>query len=252
MTTHRPYGMICPITRACELLEPRWTIPILVALWGGETRFNDLRRAVGNVSPALLSRRLKEMEEKGLIERVADRASGSIDYLRTDRAVALEPVLNALAQWAQQQLAADFALCTASASVLMWKLRKVINPGQLPRRRIVMRFHFNEPQEFDTYFALIQPDAPVEICTDIPGFDVDLYVETTTPSLLGALLGRTTFARELELGQLYLSGDTRLVRTIDRWLPVDEYAQFAGIPPLAKDRPHQGRLQDLAVSAAPQ
>ena len=64
MPQAKPYGMICPITRACELLEPRWTIPILVALWGGETRFNDLRRAVGNVSPALLSRRLKEMEEK--------------------------------------------------------------------------------------------------------------------------------------------------------------------------------------------
>ena len=251
MPAPKPYGMICPITRACELLEPRWTIPILVALWGGETRFNDLRRAVGSISPALLSRRLKEMEEKGLVERVADRASGTVDYIRTDLAVALEPVLNALAQWAQQQLEADFALCTATASVLMWKLRKVIDPGQLPRRRVVMQFHFNEQVEYDTYWALIQPDAPVEICTEIPGFTVDLYVETTTPSLLGVLLGRSTFAREQDVGQLFLSGDARLARTIDRWLPADDYARFEGIPALASDRPQVGRLRECAAAAAP-
>ena len=60
----KPYGMICPITRACDILEPRWTIPILVGLWAGATRFNDLRREVGSISPALLSRRLKELERE--------------------------------------------------------------------------------------------------------------------------------------------------------------------------------------------
>ena len=52
------------------------TIPILVSLWAGETRFNDLRRAIGSISPALLSRRLKEMEEKGLVTRVEERIRG--------------------------------------------------------------------------------------------------------------------------------------------------------------------------------
>lgn len=234
MPMPKPYGMICPITRACDLLEPRWTIPILVALWGGETRFNDLRRAIGSISPALLSRRLKEMEQKGLVERVVDRATGTVDYIRTDIAVALEPALDALAKWAQQQLEADFALCTAKASTLMWKLRRVIDPEHLPRRRIVMQFHFNEVAEYDTYWALVQIDAPVEICTDLPGFPVDLFIETTTPSLLGILLGRSTFARELEFGHLYLSGDARLARTIERWLPVSEYGRLDGIKELTR------------------
>ncbi len=64
--TSRPYGMICPITKACELLEPRWTIPILTEIWAGSTRFNEIRRGVGNISTALLSKRLKEMQEKGV------------------------------------------------------------------------------------------------------------------------------------------------------------------------------------------
>lgn len=251
MPTPKPYGMICPITRACEVLEPRWTIPILVALWGGETRFNDLRRAVGSVSPALLSRRLKEMEEKGLVTRVADRAAGTVDYIRTDLAVALEPMLNAMAQWAQQQLEADFALCTATASILMWKLRKLIKPGELPRRRVVMQFHFNEPVEYDTYWALVHPEAPVEICSSIPGYPVDLFIETSTQSMLGILLGRSTFTREQDLGQLYLSGDARLARTIGRWLSISDYAEFEGIPKLSPDRPRPGRLGQGDRTATP-
>lgn len=93
----RPYGLICPITRACDVLEPRWTIPILSELWAGSTKFNEIRRGVGSISPALLSRRLKELEEFGLIERVEDKAKGTVDYIRTQMAIDLEPALNALA-----------------------------------------------------------------------------------------------------------------------------------------------------------
>lgn len=236
MTTHRPYGMICPITRACDVLEPRWTIPILVSLWAGETRFNDLRRAIGSISPGLLSRRLKEMEEKGLVTRVEDRAAGTVDYIRTDLAVALEPVLDGMAKWAQQGLEAEFALCTAKASVLMWKIRRMFNRDELPKRRVVMQFHFNETLDYDTYWVVLSPDAPVEICTLIPGFDVDLFVETTTVSLLGILLGRTSIARELENGALFLSGDAVLSRTMDRWLPRSGYADFDNVLPLPDTR----------------
>lgn len=241
----RPYGMICPITRACDVLEPRWTIPILVSLWAGETRFNDLRRAIGSISPALLSRRLKEMEEKGLVTRIEDRASGTVDYIRTDLAISLEPVLDGLAKWAQQGLEAEFALCTAKASVLMWKIRRFFNADELPKRRVVMQFHFNEDLPYDTYWAVIAPGAPVEVCSLIPGFDVDLFIETTTVSLLGIMLGRTTIARELELGTLFLSGDAVLSRTMDRWLPRSGYADFAGVRPL----PDQRSVAPVAVAA---
>lgn len=243
MATQRPYGMICPITRACDVLEPRWTIPILVSLWAGETRFNDLRRAIGSISPALLSRRLKEMEEKGLVTRIEDRAAGTVDYIRTDLAIALEPVLDGLAKWAQQGLEAEFALCTAKASVLMWKIRRYFDRNALPKRRVVMQFHFNEDLPYDTYWAVLVPDSPVEICSMIPGFEIDLFIETTTVSLLGILLGRTTIARELELGTLFLSGDALLARTMDRWLPRSIYAEFDGIQTLPDQRSQPRAMQ---------
>lgn len=124
--TGKPYGLICPISKACEVLEPRWTVQILTELWNGSTHFNEIRRGVGHISPGLLSKRLREMEQNGLLERLEDCATGQIVYLRTQKAIELEPALNALAVWAQRHIEANAMLCDSDASVLMWSLRRKI------------------------------------------------------------------------------------------------------------------------------
>lgn len=215
----KPYGLVCPISHACNVLEPRWTIPILADMWGGSTRFNDIRRGVGNISPALLSRRLKELETQGLIERLENPATGQVDYTRTQRAIDLEPALDALAKWAQCNIEARAALENTDVSTLMWHMRDLIDTEELPKRQVVIRFRFSDlGLDYDTYWALIRPGSPVEICSAIPGFDVDLYVETDRVSLSSILLSRSTISRELEDGRLFLSGDALLARTMDRWL----------------------------------
>src|SRR6056297_3415825 len=127
----KPYGVVCPITHACEILEPRWTIPILSEMWGGSTRFNDIKRGVGSISPTLLARRLKELEANGLIERIEDPATGQVDYVRTQRGIDLEPALDALAKWAQCNIEARAALANCDVSTLMWHMRALIPPDQL-------------------------------------------------------------------------------------------------------------------------
>jgi DNA-binding HxlR family transcriptional regulator len=248
--SRKPYGMICPITRVCEILEPRWTIAIIVGLWAGATKFNDLRREVGSISPALLSKRLRDLEAMGLVQRVADPATGSVDYLRTEAAIALEPALNALAEWAQCHVDAATALCTSTVSNLMWNMRNYFVAEALPRRRLVIQFRFADPGlEYDTYWALIQPGEATEICTSIPGFDIDLYVETNRVSLHGILLGRTSIAREIDEGGLFLSGDAVLSRTMHRWLKLSDYARFDGIAMLAA-RPAASRRAGGAQAMA--
>lgn len=235
--SQKPYGMICPITRACEILEPRWTIAILVGLWAGATKFNELRREVGSISPALLSKRLRDLEELNLVERIEDPATGSVDYLRTDMAIALEPALTAMAKWAQCSVDAETAMCSASASNLMWNMRKYVDASELPSRRVVVQFRFaDEATEYDRYWVVVQPNAPVEICTSIPGFTVDLFVETNVVSMLGIFMGRTSFGRELDLGELFLSGDPVLSKTITRWLKPHNYAAWDGIAQLPDQR----------------
>lgn len=228
--SYKSYGMICALSKACEIVEPRWTLPILDQLWSGYSRFNDIRRAVGNVSPAVLSKRLSEMEKTGLIERLEDRAKGTIDYVRTPKAIALEPVMNALAIWAQCNIDAEVALGNSTLSTHMWHFCRNLKTSEFPKRRVVLRFHFtDEIGPYPTYWFVVEPGRSIEMCVMVPDFDIDLYVETSNASLLAIGVGRSTVARETEARRFFATGDPRLVRTLGGWLPRSAYATVDGI-----------------------
>jgi DNA-binding HxlR family transcriptional regulator len=232
----RPYGLLCPIACACEILEPRWTIQILTELWNGSTRFSDIRKGLGNISSALLSRRLKEMEVLGLVERVENKAAGTIDYFRTEKSINLEPAMNALAEWAQCNIEAEIALSGAEASSVMWYVRRKIDLAELPRRRAVIRFHFRDdpPPKFSIYWFVIEPGAEFpELCVSDPGREVDLYIETSVVSLGAIIEGRSSIKREKEKGGLFLSSDVGLAHSIGRWLRPSVWAELDGIMPLS-------------------
>ncbi len=78
------YQQFCPVAMAAEILCTRWTIILLREMFAGSTRFNELRRGVPRMSPALLSQRLKELEAAGIVAHAAsgaelDRVGISID-----------------------------------------------------------------------------------------------------------------------------------------------------------------------------
>ncbi len=228
--TSKPYGSICALSKACDALEPRWTLLILNQMWSGYSRFSDLRRAVGNISPGVLSKRLTEMERMGLIERLEDRAKGTVDYVRTQKAIDLEPAMDALCIWAQRNIDADVALANSDVAQIMWGYGKAINPELLPQRRVVVRFNFSEePEPYKTYYLLAEPGVPCDVCVAMPDLDVDLYVELASVSLSAIYWGRSTVAREIDAGRMYVSGDALLQRSMQQWLPRSYYATVEGV-----------------------
>lgn len=228
--TKKPFGLYCPTSKASEVLMPRWTIQILGELWEGSTRFNEIRRGLPGISPTLLTRRLKELQENGLVERIEDTAAGTIDYIRTEKATELDPILESMARWAQRHIEADIALEERNADVLMWNLRRRINVDYLPRHRNVIRFNFpDSAPPSSTFWMITKPGEPVELCVHDPGFDVDLYIETEVPILTGIYLGRRKLDREIESGRFFMSGEPRLSKTINRWLELSRHSRIDGI-----------------------
>jgi len=65
----KSYGQFCPVAKAAELFCERWTALIVRDLASGATRFSELQRGVPLMSPTLLSRRLKQLEAEGVVER---------------------------------------------------------------------------------------------------------------------------------------------------------------------------------------
>ena len=92
------YGQFCPIAKAGEILGEKWTILIIRELLMGGRRFSDLQRGLGDISPALLTARLKSLEGQGML--VKRRVSGgrTYEYFPTEACEALLPVLFALGE----------------------------------------------------------------------------------------------------------------------------------------------------------
>lgn len=226
----KPIGMFCPMSKACDVLGARWTFQILGELWEGSSRFNELRRGLPGISPTLLTKRLAEMQQNGLVDRIEDPATGKIAYIRTEKAAELDPILQAMAQWAQRHIAADIALADRDADSLMWTLHRRIDERELPARRVVMRFRFSDatPPEH-VFFLIAKPGDQVQLCVNEPGFDVDIYIETEVPVLTGIYLGRRKLEREIDEGRIFLSGDPVLIRTMNRWLKRSMHASIEGL-----------------------
>ena len=109
----------CPIAVASSLLEPRWTMLVLCELWSGKTRFNEIRRGLQNISPTMLSKRLWEMEQNGLLERQEKASTGEVNYVLTETSRALEPIVDALGRWAHCSVDSEPSLEHPDVKLLM-------------------------------------------------------------------------------------------------------------------------------------
>ena len=91
------YGQFCPVAKAMELLDERWTLLVVRELLQGSAHFNDLRRGVPKMSPALLSKRLKSLARAGVVDRA--EIDGRTTYWLTRCGQELAGVVEALGAW---------------------------------------------------------------------------------------------------------------------------------------------------------
>ena len=90
----------CPVTRAVDVLDGKWTILVVRDLLGGTKRFSDLRRSLAGVSPKTLTDRLRALERHGLVNRrIYAEVPPRVEYSLTEAGKTLEPVLVALSDW---------------------------------------------------------------------------------------------------------------------------------------------------------
>jgi DNA-binding HxlR family transcriptional regulator len=94
---------VCPHYHgAVELIGRRWAGAILYALTGGPLHFAELKEAVPGMSDRLLSCRLKELEEAGLVRREVQPGNRvRVSYELTRKGHSLEPVIGELREWAR-------------------------------------------------------------------------------------------------------------------------------------------------------
>ena len=144
--TQGSYKQFCPVAMASEVLCNRWTMVPLRELVAGSTRFNELRRGVPRMSPPLLSKRLKDLEEAGIVRRVASSTeSGLFEYHLTRSGRELKPVVDAIGVWGQHWVEANPSLQNLDSDLLMWDMRRSLKLSPMPKQRTVIEFLYPSP-----------------------------------------------------------------------------------------------------------
>lgn len=232
--SHDSYLSFCPIAKACEVLEPRWTLLVLCELFSGAARFNEIHRGVPGMSPTLLSRRLKEMEKNGLLTRTVKGVTGEglrgeITYATTPMAAELRPVVLALGKWAHRNVDRDLTLDNLDARLLMWNVRRKADVALMPPApQWVIQFSFAEtgsdqPQQAD-YWLVARRGNPTDLCFLDPGQDVDLFIHADLRAMTSVFLGYTSLAGEVSRGAVQLTGVRQLAASMTQWFVPTVYA----------------------------
>ena len=100
----RVYGQYCGFARALELVGERWALMVLRDLFVSPKRFSDLQRGLPGIPTNVLTKRLKEMEAAGVVQRRLLTRPNGVVYELTQTGAALEPAVVELGRWGAKLL----------------------------------------------------------------------------------------------------------------------------------------------------
>jgi DNA-binding HxlR family transcriptional regulator len=112
-----PPALCARFHRASELIGRRWTGAIIFVLLKSRCRFATLRAAIPDITDRMLSERLQELEQEGIVERtVVPETPVRVEYSLTKKGRALAAAIDAIADWAHRYLE-DVAAAPAARRV---------------------------------------------------------------------------------------------------------------------------------------
>ena len=209
------YGQFCPVSKATEILCQRWTPLILRELLVGSSRFNEIRRGVPTCSPALLSKRLKELEQAGVVVRsITDE--GPV-YSLTEAGLDLYPLIQGLGIWGQRWARSDYGPDDLDPGLLLWDVRRFLAPGAFGEHRVVIQLTFPSLPARRRYYWVVVAGDEVDLCITDPGFEVDVVLDADLRSLTQVWMGDARFNDALAEGRITLRGPRELTRRIPDW-----------------------------------
>jgi DNA-binding HxlR family transcriptional regulator len=222
----KSYGQFCPVAKASEVFCERWTPLILRDLAGGATRFSQLQRGVPLASPTLLSRRLKELEAEGIVERRKSETGRSWTYHLTPAGREFAPIVEALGIWGQRWSRRELAEHEINLDLLLWAMEVSVHADAFGAGRTLVELELVDQPDHKRRWWFLNEDGRCEMCVKAPGFEVDLYLVATLPDMIYIWRGDLSLERALETTRLEAHGSTEARRALTRWLGVSTLAHI--------------------------
>lgn len=217
------YGQFCPVAKAAELLGERWMLLVVRELMLGTHRFNDFQRALSRVSPSLLSKRLGELEQAGIVIKKARSNRRGYEYFLTPAGKELAPLVEHLAVWGMRWSRGQLSERELDVEFLMWDIQRRLQLDALPDGETVLCFIFPDVEGFSSWWLVLE-NGEADLCTENPGREVDLYITSELRELVAVWRGDVSIKSALRKKQIKTQGDRALAKTMPDWLGVCLYA----------------------------
>ena len=218
------YHQFCPVAKAMELLDERWTMLLVRELVLGSEHFNDLRRGLPRMSPTLLSKRLHQLVRAGVVEKRVD--GKDVRYVLTPAGEELRPVVEAVGSWGARWIGVlgDEDL---DPKLLLWDMHRNVDRAAVPPPRTVLHFRFPDVRGAQgRWWLVITPDE-VDVCDADPGHDVSLTLTSSLRDLTRVWRGDLAWSEAVGQGRLAVDGPEELRRAVPAWFSL---SVFASVP----------------------
>ena len=205
------YDDPCGIARAMTTIGDRWAVLVIRELMFGPKRFAQIRGGLAGISPNVLSQRLRELEDSGVVQRTLLPAPANVTvYELTDRGRALEPVLIELGRWgsALQNTSRN----DLSVSAMMFSFKTVFDPSAA--RNGVWQISVDRET-----FTVTVTESRIDVRSG-PADRPDVAFEIDMATLRAVAFGRESLADAEATGRITVRGDRRLAARFGRMFPV--------------------------------
>ncbi len=229
------YGQFCPVALTSELLAEKWTPLVVRELITGSRRFADIHRGVPLMSPTMLTRRLRELEQAEVVVRRFSR-DRKIEYHLTRAGQALGPIVMGFASWGKRFARMRIRPGDVDPSLLIWEIRRWIDTSALPMTRSVILFRFPQASKRRQFWWLVAQAGEVDLCLQSPGLEVDLTVDADMAMLARVWRGDVSADQAVGSGKIRLSGSPQLARTFGRWIGISPMVRPRKMGPLPPPR----------------
>ncbi len=216
-------GSLCPAVKAADMIGDKWTLLLMRELLFGANRYNAFQRALPRISPTVLSKRLKQMEEDGLIIKKSVAGEKATEYRLTKCGRELAPLINYMSKWGLRWARRRISEEDLDVGAFMWDFHRSMDTSELPDGETVFSVAFDGVEVHDKWWLVVNGDT-VDLCTDDPGKDVDLYIKSTLPALAEVWMGDMDIGAAQKDDEVILTGAAYLMRSAAQWFPKSRYA----------------------------
>ncbi|MDQ2751028.1 MAG: helix-turn-helix domain-containing protein [Pseudonocardiales bacterium] len=223
------YHQFCPVAKAMEMLDERWTLLIVRELIMGSEHFNELRRGVPRMSPTLLSKRLHQLTVAGIVTRQVE--GNDVRYILTPAGHELRQVVEALGIWGVRWIG-EIGDGDLDPKLLMWDMHRHVDHSATPDGRTVVQFRFSDVpgKGRDWWLVITSGEADVcdvDVCDVDPGYDVAVTVSASLRRMVEIWRGELDWPAAVRSRAVQMQGPVELRRAVPGWFT---RSPFASVP----------------------